>query len=96
MRQEEKITTQDLKEFLRAFMRPQDYDRLTLALKSKKEFCLPFKLIEKINHVQYVIISNKNNNFSVRFIPDEIASAHCSSVSELADLVPDVIVFVDK
>ena len=88
---QDSITIQDIKEFLAAYLRPQDFDRLLLAVQSKKEFRLPFKLIERINEIQYVIVSNKNNNFALQFVPDEIALAPLSDT-----IVPDVIIFVDK
>lgn len=73
------------------FLRPQDYERLSLALRSKKDFYLTFKLTEKINQVQDVIIFNKNNHFAVQFIPESVASAPLPD-----SVIPDVIVFVDK
>lgn len=89
------ITIQDLREFLQMFMRPQDYERMILLLKHKKEFRLPFRLTQKIGEVEQVIIVNKNNNFAVQFIPESVASTPLSNI--LSDtLVPDVIVFVDK
>lgn len=91
MQNESNITVKDLREFLQMFMRPQDYERLLLLLKYKKEFRLPFRLTQKINEVEQIIIVNKNNNFAVQFIPESVASAPLSDT-----LVPDVIVFVDK
>jgi len=92
---ETKITINDLREFLQMFMRPQDYERMILLLKHKKEFRLPFRLIQKIGEVEQIIIVNKNNNFAVQFIPESVASAPMSDA--MSDtLVPDVIVFVDK
>ena len=91
MQNESNITVKDLREFLQMFMRPQDYERLLLLLKHKKEFRLPFRLTQRIGEVEQIIIVNKNNNFAVQFIPESVASAPLSDT-----LVPDVIGFVEK
>lgn len=85
------ITISDLRDFLKTYMRPQDYNRLTLLLASKKNFRLMFKLTELIGEVEHVIISIKNENFAIQFIPRHIASAPMPDT-----LVPDAIIFVDK
>lgn len=87
----EQITTQDLKEFLQMFLHESDYQRLVHNINRKGNFRLLFKLTQMVGEVQHVIVSNKQNFFSVQFIPHQIANAPLPST-----IIPDVIVFVDK
>jgi hypothetical protein len=91
MQQENNITVQDVKEFLQMFLRPKDYALLLSNIRSRKDFYLMFKLTERIEQVQHVVVFNKNNHFAVQFIPDDVALAPMPDA-----IVPDVIVFVDK
>lgn len=91
MKEQSEITVNDLRDFLKTYMRPQDYDRLILLLCSKKDFRLMFKLTELIGEVQHLIIFTKNGHFGVQFIPQHIASAPLPDT-----LIPDTIVFVNK
>jgi len=91
----ENITRRDLIEFLHQFLRPADFNRLYALARENKNCRLMFRMTQKINDIEHLIVDIASDNIFFRFVPDSIAQKPFSELTD-ADLIPDGIVFVDK
>jgi hypothetical protein len=89
--QQNKVTIKDLRNFLKKYMRAQDYDHMVSLIKRKEDFRLVFKLTQLIGETQHVVVSQTSGHFGLQFIPLSVASKPIPDI-----LVPDTIVFVDR
>lgn len=81
-------------ELLRLYLRPQDFECFARASDSNKKSRFLFRMIEKINKFEYVLIACENKQCFVNFIPDHIATRPFSELLN-SDLIPDVLFFAE-
>lgn len=89
-----KLDRQAFIEFLRCYLRPQDFKRLSIASNLDEKSRFLFKLTKKINKFEYVLITCQNQRSLVNFISDDVASRPFSELRD-SDLIPDVLFFAE-
>ena len=91
----DKISKHDLVAFLQEHLRPQDFNRIVDLSNSNKNCKLLLRMTKKVNDVEHIIVTFRDNNLMLYFIPDVIAQKPFSNLTD-ADLVPDSLVFIEE
>ena len=81
-------------ELLRIYLRPQDFERFAIASKLDKKSRFLFRLVQKLNKFEYVLITCEKQQSFVNFIPDDIATRPLHELQN-SDLIPDVLFFAE-
>ena len=81
-------------ELLRIYLRPQDFKRFAIASKLNEKSRFLFRMTQKLNKFEYVLITCENQQSFVNFIPDDVATRPFSELRD-SDLVPDVLFFAE-
>jgi len=81
-------------ELLRLYLRPQDFKRFAIASNLNEKSRFLFRMTQKLNKFEYVLITCQNQQSFVNFIPDSIATRPFSELRD-SDLVPDVLFFAE-
>lgn len=89
-----KLDRQAFIEFLRCYLRPQDFKRFAIASNLDEKSRFLFRLTEKINTFEYVVITCQNQQSFVNFIPDHVASRPFSELRD-SDFIPDILFFAE-
>lgn len=90
-----KISKHDLVAFLQEHLRPDDFNRICYLSRNKTNCRLLLRMTQKINDVEHIIVTFKDDNMMLYFIPDAIAQKPFSDLTD-ADLVPDSFVFIEE
>ena len=89
-----KLDRQAFIELLRIYLRPQDFKRFAIASNLNEKSRFLFRMTQKLNKFEYVVITCENQQSFVNFIPDDIATRPFSELRD-SDLVPDVLFFAE-
>lgn len=81
-------------ELLRLYLRPQDFKRFAIASNLHEKSRFLFRMTQKLNKFEYVVITCENQQSFVNFIPDDVATRPFSELRD-SDLIPDVLFFTD-
>jgi hypothetical protein len=81
-------------ELLRIYLRPQDFKRFAIASKLNEKSRFLFRMTQKLNKFEYVLITCQNQQSFINFIPDDVATRPFSELRD-SDLVPDVLFFAE-
>jgi hypothetical protein len=81
-------------ELLRIYLRPQDFKRFAIASKLNEKSRFLFRMTQKLNKFEYVLITCQNQQSFVNFIPDDVATRPFSELRD-SDFVPDVLFFAE-
>jgi len=81
-------------ELLRIYLRPQDFKRFAIASNLNEKSRFLFRMTQKLNKFEYVVITCENQQSFVNFIPDDVATRPFSELRD-SDLVPDVLFFAE-
>lgn len=81
-------------ELLRLYLRPQDFKRFTVASNLNEKSRFLFRMTQKLNKFEYVLITCQNQQSFVNFIPDDVATRPFSELRD-SDLIPDVLFFTE-
>jgi hypothetical protein len=89
-----KLDRQAFIELLRIYLRPQDFKRFAIASKLNEKSRFLFRMTQKLNKFEYVVITCQNQQSFVNFIPDDVATRPFSELKN-SDLIPDVLFFAE-
>ena len=81
-------------ELLRVYLRPQDFKRFAIASKLNEKSRFLFRMTQKLNKFEYVVITCENQQSFVNFIPDDVATRPFSELRD-SDFIPDVLFFAE-
>ena len=81
-------------ELLRVYLRPQDFKRFAIASKLNEKSRFLFRMTQKLNKFEYVVITCENQQSFVNFIPDDVATRPFSELRD-SDFIPDVLFFTE-
>lgn len=81
-------------EFLRFYLRPVDFERLSIASRSNDKSRFLFRMTQKVNNFEYLIITSQNQQTFIHFIPEHIAKKSFSELKDI-DLIPDILFFAE-
>jgi hypothetical protein len=81
-------------ELLRIYLRPQDFKRFAIASNLNEKSRFLFRMTQKLNDFEYVVIVCQNQQSYVNFIPSSIATRPFSELKD-ADFIPDVLYFTE-
>lgn len=81
-------------ELLRLYLRPQDFKRFAIASKLNEKSRFLFRMTQKLNKFEYVVITCENQQSFIIFIPDDVATRPFSELRD-SDLIPDVLFFAE-
>ena len=81
-------------ELLRIYLRPQDFKRFAIASKLNEKSRFLFRMTQKLNKFEYVLITCQNQQSFINFIPDDVATRPFSELRD-SDLIPDVLFFTE-
>lgn len=81
-------------ELLRLYLRPQDFKRFAVASNLNEKSRFLFRMTQKLNKFEYVLITCQNQQSFVNFIPDDVATRPFSELRD-SDLIPDVLFFTE-
>ena len=81
-------------ELLRIYLRPEDFERFAIASNSHEKVRFLFRMTQKLNKYEHVIINCENQQCFVNFIPDRIAKKSLSEL-ETTDIIPDILFFTE-
>jgi hypothetical protein len=90
----ETLSKYDLVAFLQEHLRPDDFNRICYLSRNKTNCRLLLRMTQKINDVEHIIVTFKDNNMMLYFIPNTLAQKPFSELTD-ADLIPDGIVFIE-
>jgi hypothetical protein len=89
-----KLDRQAFIELLRIYLRPQDFKRFAIASKLNEKSRFLFRMTQKLNKFEYVVITCQNQQSFVNFIPDDVATRPFSELKN-SDFIPDVLFFAE-
>lgn len=89
----EKLSKNDLVAFLQEHLRPDDFNRICHLSRNKRNCRLLLRMTQKINDIEHIIVTFKDDNMMLYFIPDSIAQKPFNSLTD-ADMIPDTFVFI--
>ena len=89
-----KLDRQAFIELLRLYLRPQDFKRFAIASNLNEKSRFLFRMTQKLNKFEYVVITCENQQSFVNFIPDDVATRPFSELRD-SDLIPDVLFFTE-
>jgi hypothetical protein len=90
----ETLSKHDLVAFLQEHLRPDDFNRICYLSRNKTNCRLLLRMTQKINDVEHIIVTFKDNNMMLYFIPDALAQKPFHSLTD-ADMIPDSFVFIE-
>jgi hypothetical protein len=91
---QKKLDRQAFIELLRIYLRPQDFKRFAIASKLNEKSRFLFRMTQKLNKFEYVVITCQNQQSFVNFIPDDVATRPFSELKN-SDFIPDVLFFAE-
>ena len=81
-------------ELLRIYLRPQDFKRFAIASNLNEKSRFLFRMTQKLNKFEYVLITCQNQQSFINFIPDDVATRPFSELKN-SDFIPDVLFFAE-
>jgi hypothetical protein len=90
----EKLSKHDLVAFLQEHLRPDDFNRMCYLSRKTQNCRLLLRMTKRVNDIEHVIVTFKDNNMMLYFIPDALAQKPFHSLTD-ADMIPDTFVFIE-